>query len=226
MKKNILVITAPRTASTFYVKWLCKHHHLNELGEELWKVKEYNNRTLDANLYGVDYSKHGYVAKTFFDGLIFKPSEYRDIIRESQVHVLLPRQDRIDQVLSFLIPLYKNELTEHERDWENETGPVWWNVQTDVEPEKNVSREDVLKHFEDMQVPLDFVKDRAPLFVRDMWAVEQWRFYDKRITFEEVTSLSLEQDFKLFKSREDKMKYFEQPFETLEYIGSLCNFLT
>ena len=84
----------------------------------------------------------------------------------------------------------------------------------------------MLKHFEDMQIPLDFVKDRAPLLVRDMWAVEQWRFYDKRITFEEVTRLSLEQDFKLFKCREDKMKYLEQPLETLEYIGSLCNFLT
>ena len=100
MKKNILVITAPRTASTFYVKWLCKYHQLNELGEELWKVRQYNARTLDPNI--VDYKKDGYVAKVFFEGLIHNPVEYRNIIKESQVHLLLPREDKIDQVLSML----------------------------------------------------------------------------------------------------------------------------
>ena len=193
---NVLIFTVARCASTFYQHHIAIERNLENLGEQMIVP--------DTSVIKVRLDK-------FFTYADF----YFPLLDSCEVHVLLPRNNLVDHMLSNIIPLYKNSLTQLE---EREAGYTWWNIS----PGKT-TKTDVLSHFNNIKVPYSFVLKCSSNILFQLKLLNQWTRYDYRISFDQVIKREDEWEHKIFDSFESKLKYLEEPEKTIEYLEKICN---
>lgn len=198
--KNICILTVPRSASTYYQRYLSVKYNLYDCSEEFENIN----------------INHPYIVKCMLSELLKNPWK-QSILNECEVHLLLPRKDKVDQILSNIIPWYKNDI-------ENKYVECW-GVTADC------TREDVINYFENMKVPHSFVEEKINFIILQMIAIEHWKTYDKKISYEQVLNLpkiewDMNWDHQIFRSKMDKLKYLEEPEKSLKLVEDTCSLLT
>jgi|TARA_B110000259_G_scaffold184942_1_gene232942 hypothetical protein len=198
-RKNILIVSVPRTASTYYQRAMAQEHNLIDAGEKLETIN---------SIYRSDINP--YIAKVMFLKLGRYIVHYQDIIKECEIHVLAPREDMVDHIMSNLLMQYKQQTDGYGE---------YWSVSYDRDKNK------VLNNLGDIKVPYEYVTDVSAYHLMQARTLGKMTQYDKKITFEEVIGLQLHTypNHKVFESREDKMRYFEEPEKTLEYLEALTS---
>lgn len=198
-RKNILIVSVPRTASTYYQRAMAQEHNLIDAGEKLETINEINR-----------IRQKPYIAKVMYMLLGREIVHYQNIIKECEIHVLSPREDMVDHIMSNLITWYKQKTDGYGE---------YWSVEYDRD------RNEVLNNFGDIRVPYNYVTNISSLLLMHAHALGKMTHYDKKITFEEVIGLKLHTypNHKVFESREDKMIYFKEPEKTLEYLEALTS---
>ena len=193
---NVLIFTVARCASTFYQHHIAIERKLENLGEQM-------------------IVPNASVIKVRLDKFFMYPDFYFPLLDSCEVHILLPRNNLVDHMLSNIIPLYKNSLTQLE---EREAGDTWWNIS----PGKT-TKTDVLSHFNNFKVPYSFVLKCSSNILFQLKLLNQWTRYDYKISFNQVIKREDEWEHKIFDSFESKLKYLEEPEKTIEYLEKICN---
>ena len=193
---NVLILTVARCASTFYQHHIAIEKKLKNLGEQMIVP----NKS---------------VVKVRLDKFFMYPDFYFPLLDSCEVHILFPRNDLVDHMLSNIIPLYKNSLAELE---EREAGETWWNIR----PGKT-TKTDVLSHFDNIKVPYSFVLKCSSGILFQLKLLNQWTRYDYKTSFDEVIKREDKWKHKIFDSFQSKLKYLEEPEKTIEYLEKICN---
>ena len=197
---NVLIVTVARCASTFYQHDIAIKRKIKNFGEQM-----------------VVPNKS--VVKVRLDKLFMYPDFYFPLLDSCEVHILFPRNNLVDHMLSNIIPLYKNSLAELKNDNdERDAGKTWWNIL----PGKT-TRDDVLSHFDNMKVPHSFVLQCSGGILFQLKLLNQWTRYDYKTSFDEVIKGKDKWEHKIFDSFESKLKYLEEPEKTIEYLEKICN---
>tara|TARA_B100002019_G_scaffold151499_1_gene130475 strand:- start:3061 stop:3663 length:603 start_codon:yes stop_codon:yes gene_type:complete len=193
---NVLILTVARCASTFYQHHIAIERKIKNLGEQMIVP----NKS---------------VVKVRLDKFFMYPDFYFPLLDSCEVHILFPRNDLVDHMLSNIIPLYKNSLAELE---EREAGETWWNIR----PGKT-TKTDVLSHFDNIKVPYSFVLKCSSGILFQLKLLNQWTRYDYKTSFDEVIKREDKWKHKIFDSFQSKLKYLEEPEKTIEYLEKICN---
>ena len=193
---NVLILTVARCASTFYQHHIAIERKIKNLGEQMIVP----NKS---------------VVKVRLDKFFMYPDFYFPLLDSCEVHILFPRNDLVDHMLSNIIPLYKNSLAELE---EREAGETWWNIR----PGKT-TKTDVLSHFDNIKVPYSFVLKCSSGILFQLKLLNQWTRYDYKTSFYEVIKREDKWKHKIFDSFQSKLKYLEEPEKTIEYLEKICN---
>ena len=193
---NILIVTVARCASTFYQHHIAIERKLENLGEQM-------------------IAPDGSVIKVRLDKFFTHPDFYFPLLDSCEVHILFPRNDLVDHMVSNIIPLYKNSLTSVS---ELEAGVTWWNIRPN-----QTTREEVLSHFNNMKVPFSFVLQYSSNILFELKMLNQWTRYDYKTSFDEVIKRKDRWKHKIFDSLQSKLKYLEEPEKTIEYLEKICN---
>tara|TARA_Y100000022_G_scaffold168229_1_gene153305 strand:+ start:33 stop:635 length:603 start_codon:yes stop_codon:yes gene_type:complete len=193
---NVLILTVARCASTFYQHHIAIERNIKNLGEQMIVP----NKS---------------VVKVRLDKFFMYPDFYFPLLDSCEVHILFPRNDLVDHMLSNIIPLYKNSLAELE---EREAGETWWNIR----PGKT-TKTDVLSHFDNIKVPYSFVLKCSSGILFQLKLLNQWTRYDYKTSFDEVIKREDKWKHKIFDSFQSKLKYLEEPEKTIEYLEKICN---
>lgn len=193
---NVLILTVARCASTFYQHHIAIERTIKNLGEQMIVP----NKS---------------VVKVRLDKFFMYPDFYFPLLDSCEVHILFPRNDLVDHMLSNIIPLYKNSLAELE---EREAGETWWNIR----PGKT-TKTDVLSHFDNIKVPYSFVLKCSSGILFQLKLLNQWTRYDYKTSFDEVIKREDKWKHKIFDSFQSKLKYLEEPEKTIEYLEKICN---
>jgi len=193
---NVLILTVARCASTFYQHHVSIEKKLKNWGEQMIVPDEA-------------------VIKVRLDKFFTYPDFYFPLLDSSEVHILFPRNDLVDHMLSNIIPLYKNSLTSAS---ELKAGVTWWNIR----PGKT-TKTDVLSHFDNIKVPHSFVLKCSNGILFQLKLLNQWTRYDYKTSFDEVIKREDKWEHKIFDSLQSKLKYLEEPEKTIEYLEKICN---
>ena len=193
---NVLILTVARCASTFYQHHIAIERKIKNLGEQMIVP----NKS---------------IVKVRLDKFFMYPDFYFPLLDSCEVHILFPRNDLVDHMLSNIIPLYKNSLAELE---EREAGETWWNIR----PGKT-TKTDVLSHFDNIKVPYSFVLKCSSGILFQLKLLNQWTRYDYKTSFDEVIKREDKWKHKIFDSFQSKLKYLEEPEKTIEYLEKICN---
>ena len=204
---NVLILTVARCASTFYQHHIAIEKKLENLGEQMIVP----NKS---------------VIKVRLDKFFLYPDFYFPLLDSCEVHILFPRNDLVDHMISNIIPLYKNSLAELENDNdERDAGKTWWNIR----PGKT-TKTDVLLHFDNIKVPHSFVLKCSSGILFQLKLLNQWTRYDYKTSFDEIIQpgfffpkIEDKWEHKIFDSLESKLKYLEEPEKTIEYLEKICN---
>ena len=89
--KNVLIVTVARCASSFYQEQIAIERKIINFGEK----KLVPNKS---------------IVKVRLDKFFTDPDFYFPLLDSCEVHLLCPRTDLVDHMLSNIIPLYKNSL--------------------------------------------------------------------------------------------------------------------
>ncbi len=193
---NVLILTVARCASTFYQHHIAIERKIKNLGEQMIVP----NKS---------------IVKVRLDKFFMYPDFYFPLLDSCEVHILFPRNDLVDHMLSNIIPLYKNSLAELE---EHEAGETWWNII----PGKT-TKTDVLSHFDNIKVPYSFVLKCSSGILFQLKLLNQWTRYDYKTSFDEVIKREDKWKHKIFDSFQSKLKYLEEPEKTIKYLEKICN---
>ncbi len=193
---NVLILTVARCASSFYQHHIAIERKLENLGEQM----------IVPNVS---------VIKVRLDKFFTYPDFYFPLLDSCEVHILFPRNDLVDHMLSNIIPLYKNSLANINN---YEADVTWWNIRPD-----ETTKTDVLSHFDNMKVPFSFVLQCSGNILFQLKLLNQWTRYDYKFSFEQIISKQSQFEHKIFDSFESKLKYLEEPEKTIEYLEKICN---
>ena len=194
--KNVLILTIARCASSFYQHQIATERKITNFGEDM-----------------VIPNKS--VVKVRLDKFFMYPDFYFPLLDSCEVHVLSPREDLVDHMVSNIIPLYKNSLASIS---ELEAGVTWWNIQPG-----QTTREEVLSYFNNIKVPFSFVLESSSNILFQLKLLNQWTRYDYKVSFEQIISKQSEFEHKIFDSLQSKLKYLEEPDRTIKYFEKICN---